>query len=198
MRAALDAAKATLQRMGVAGQTHLIPRLAEDVWPLVMDQTNGRSPPSGEPGPEKPKTGAKRNAALPGKAPVQPKADAPAKTDAPPAQPKADVPAEIDAPPARPKADALTETDALPAQPKADTPAELVVPPAPVPDEQPASAPSPEEASGKRGGDAEPGAPEKTLFPDGPDQTGQKVSAPKKKSGDSSSRKNPGKRNPKG
>jgi energy-coupling factor transport system substrate-specific component len=48
MRAALDAAKATIDRMGVVGQTHLIPRLAEDVWPLVLDQTNGREPPGKE------------------------------------------------------------------------------------------------------------------------------------------------------
>ncbi|MDR2418986.1 MAG: BMC domain-containing protein [Treponema sp.] len=42
LRAALDAAKATIDRMGAVGQTLLIPCLAEAVWPLIMDQTNGR------------------------------------------------------------------------------------------------------------------------------------------------------------
>jgi microcompartment protein CcmL/EutN len=91
MRAALDAAKATLDRMGIVGQTHLIPRLAEDVWPLIMDQTNGRDPsPRGNPpGPAKPPVPAK--AAVP----VEPR-------DAvgPPDLTAAPVPAETAVPPA--------------------------------------------------------------------------------------------------
>jgi microcompartment protein CcmL/EutN len=88
MRAALDAAKATLERMGVVGQTHLIPRLAETVWPLVMDQSNGRdpSPPGKAPGPKKPEA-PQEDAVLPEEAPVAAEADAPGEAlfpDAPP------------------------------------------------------------------------------------------------------------------
>jgi microcompartment protein CcmL/EutN len=35
MRAALDAARGALSRQGTAGLTHLIPRLADQVWPLI-------------------------------------------------------------------------------------------------------------------------------------------------------------------
>jgi energy-coupling factor transport system substrate-specific component len=69
MRAALDAAKATLDRMGAVGQTHLIPRLAEEVWPLIMDQTNGRDPPPPK-NPSGPATETK-DATVPDKPPVQ-------------------------------------------------------------------------------------------------------------------------------
>jgi microcompartment protein CcmL/EutN len=84
MRAALDAAKATLERMGVVGQTHLIPRLAETVWPLIMDQSNGRYPssPPKVPGPKKPEA-ALENAVLPEEAPVSAEADAPAEAGTP-------------------------------------------------------------------------------------------------------------------
>jgi energy-coupling factor transport system substrate-specific component len=84
MRAALDAAKATIVRMGAVGQTHLIPRLAEDVWPLVLDQTNGRDPPRKPPKPDKPKEPGKS------KEPDKPKepekmAELPARKETPPA-----------------------------------------------------------------------------------------------------------------
>jgi energy-coupling factor transport system substrate-specific component len=42
LRAALAAAQALMDRQGIDGTTHLIPRLAEQVWPLVA--------PSGMPG----------------------------------------------------------------------------------------------------------------------------------------------------
>jgi microcompartment protein CcmL/EutN len=35
MRAALDAAQATIDRYGVDGKTHLIPRLAPEVWAIL-------------------------------------------------------------------------------------------------------------------------------------------------------------------
>jgi microcompartment protein CcmL/EutN len=72
MRAALDAAKAAFQRMGVVGQTHLIPRVAEDVWSLIIDQTNGRDtpPPKDSFGPVKPGMAAKKSAHPPAKPPV--------------------------------------------------------------------------------------------------------------------------------
>jgi energy-coupling factor transport system substrate-specific component len=35
MRAALDAAWGVLSRQGTAGRVHLIPRLADQVWPLI-------------------------------------------------------------------------------------------------------------------------------------------------------------------
>ena len=35
MRAALDAAGGVISRQGTAGRTHLIPRLADQVWPLI-------------------------------------------------------------------------------------------------------------------------------------------------------------------
>jgi energy-coupling factor transport system substrate-specific component len=35
MRAALDAAQAVFTRQGIPGLTHLIPRLAEQVWPFI-------------------------------------------------------------------------------------------------------------------------------------------------------------------
>jgi hypothetical protein len=87
MRAALDAAKATLDRMGIVGKTHLISRLAEAVWPLIMDQTNGRdpSPPGNPPGPAKPKAVVKRGAPPLDDPPVPAKADVPAETSVSPA-----------------------------------------------------------------------------------------------------------------
>jgi microcompartment protein CcmL/EutN len=78
MRAALDAAKATIDRMGAVGQTHLIPRLAEDVWPLVLDQTNGRDPPRKPPEPEKPKGPEK-----PKEPEIKPVAELPAQEETP-------------------------------------------------------------------------------------------------------------------
>ena len=35
LRAALEAARALMDRMGTEGCTHLIPRLAEQVWPII-------------------------------------------------------------------------------------------------------------------------------------------------------------------
>jgi energy-coupling factor transport system substrate-specific component len=35
LRAALDAAQAMIDNNGIDGLTHLIPRLAEQVWPMV-------------------------------------------------------------------------------------------------------------------------------------------------------------------
>ena len=35
LRAALDAAKGMMDRAGIEGCTHLIPRLAEQVWPVI-------------------------------------------------------------------------------------------------------------------------------------------------------------------
>jgi hypothetical protein len=44
MRAALDAAQSTLDRMQVPGQTHLIPRLAPEVWDLIGDGAHPAAP----------------------------------------------------------------------------------------------------------------------------------------------------------
>jgi energy-coupling factor transport system substrate-specific component len=156
MRAALDAAKATFARMGVAGQTHLIPRLADDVWPLVMDQTNGRDPPPRQRPPESAKSGtaAKRDAAPPDKPPVPAEAGLPVE----PALPSVPVPVEgHDAP----ESPVVAEPPAL-------------VPP-----------PGEKEAHDKKAGEAQPGAPGKTLFPDAVSRPGQKGS------GKSPRRKNP-------
>jgi hypothetical protein len=73
MRAALDAAKAAIDRMGAVGQTLLIPRLAEEVWPLIMDQTNGRDPPplGNPPGPATLRVSETGGAAVPDKPPIQ-------------------------------------------------------------------------------------------------------------------------------
>jgi energy-coupling factor transport system substrate-specific component len=38
LRAALDAAQGLMAKQGIDGRTHLIPRLAEQVWPLVIPQ----------------------------------------------------------------------------------------------------------------------------------------------------------------
>jgi microcompartment protein CcmL/EutN len=191
MRAALDAAKATLDRMGVVGQTHLIPRLAEDVWPLIMDQTNGRdpSPPGNPPGPAKPKAAVKRNAALPDEPPVPAKADAPAETPVP----RAAVPAEphdAAGPPGLTAAPVPAETG---------VPVETAVPPASVPDEPPVmvSPPGKEGAPDKKDGGAGPNTRGGTLFPDEMSRSGRKASAPRKESGGASSGKNPRRGNPK-
>jgi microcompartment protein CcmL/EutN len=50
MRAALDAAQATLDRMQVPGQTHLIPRLAPEVWDLIGDGAIPAVAPQGSTG----------------------------------------------------------------------------------------------------------------------------------------------------
>jgi hypothetical protein len=48
VRAALDAAQSTIERLGLQGSTHLIPRLAQEVWSMLeMDA----APPSRNPGP---------------------------------------------------------------------------------------------------------------------------------------------------
>jgi len=39
LRAALDAAQALIERQGIEGCTHLIPRLAPDVWPMIVPGT---------------------------------------------------------------------------------------------------------------------------------------------------------------
>ena len=41
LRAALDAAQAVIDKQGIEGRTHLIPRLAEQVWPMVMEKRHG-------------------------------------------------------------------------------------------------------------------------------------------------------------
>jgi len=41
LRAALDAAQALMDRRGINGRTHLIPGLAEQVWPLVTEKRHG-------------------------------------------------------------------------------------------------------------------------------------------------------------
>jgi microcompartment protein CcmL/EutN len=193
MRAALDAAKATLERMGVAGQTHLIPRLAEDVWPLIMDQTNGRdpSPPGGSPGPARPRAAAKRDAALPDKVAVPVKAGVPVES----AVPSAPAPAEQPAAPESSVPAGPPDKVAVPAE--AGVPAEPAVPPVPAPAEQPAAAPPEGKAvPDKKAGEAKPNAPGGTLFPDEMSRSGRKASAPKKKNGGASSGKNPRKGNP--
>ena len=38
LRAALDAAQKIMDRLGIEGKTHLIPRLAEQVWPIIVTQ----------------------------------------------------------------------------------------------------------------------------------------------------------------
>jgi energy-coupling factor transport system substrate-specific component len=85
MRAALDAAKSVISRMGAEGQTHLIPRLAPDVWVMLETEFPPVRPPEDpKPGPEKPpespapKTPAKDEApGKPEKAAVENKAPAP-------------------------------------------------------------------------------------------------------------------------
>jgi hypothetical protein len=49
MRAALDAAQATIDRFGADGKTHLIPRLAPEVW-TILDEPP-RAPVPGKPVP---------------------------------------------------------------------------------------------------------------------------------------------------
>jgi energy-coupling factor transport system substrate-specific component len=49
MRAALDAAQGVLARQGIEGCTHLIPRLADQVWPLLGPSGN---PVAKEAGPD--------------------------------------------------------------------------------------------------------------------------------------------------
>ena len=39
LRAALDAARAFMDKRGIDGCTHLIPRLAEQVWPMIAPPT---------------------------------------------------------------------------------------------------------------------------------------------------------------
>ena len=39
LRAALDAAQKLMDRLGIEGKTHLIPRLAREVWPIIVPQT---------------------------------------------------------------------------------------------------------------------------------------------------------------
>lgn len=41
MRAALDAAQAVMNRLGIEGCTHLIPRLGEQVWPFLVPPDTG-------------------------------------------------------------------------------------------------------------------------------------------------------------
>jgi hypothetical protein len=203
MRAALDAAKATFERMGVAGQTHLIPRLAEDVWPLIMDQTNGRDPPRrGSPGPAKPGPAAKRDAAPPGKPPVPAKARVPVE---PAAVPPAPVSEERRGAPEPSVSAGPPDIAAAPVPAEADVPVEpAAVSPVPVSEERrgvsesPVSAGPPEEdAAEKEAGKIKPDASGGTLFPDEISRPGRKVSAPKKESGGASSGKSPRKRNPK-
>ncbi|MDR2785724.1 MAG: BMC domain-containing protein [Treponema sp.] len=215
MRAALDAAKATFERMGVVGQTHLIPRLAEDVWPLIMDQTNGRdpSPPRGSPGPASPRVAVKRSAAFPDKPPVPAETNSPAES----AVPSAPVPEEQHSAPessvpykpadlAKPAESTKpvesakpTELAAVPAA--ADAPAESAVTPVPAPEEPPAVESAPEEKDApvpdKKAGDAGPNMPGEMLFPDEMSRSGRKTPAPKKKNSGDSSGKNPRKGNPK-
>ena len=38
LRAALDAAQGLIDRLGIDGRTHLIPRLAGQVWPMITPQ----------------------------------------------------------------------------------------------------------------------------------------------------------------
>ena len=38
LRAALDAAQGLIDRLGIDGCTHLIPRLAEQVWPMIGER----------------------------------------------------------------------------------------------------------------------------------------------------------------
>jgi energy-coupling factor transport system substrate-specific component len=46
MRAALDAARAVMDRQRIEGYTHLIPRLAEQVWPFISPA--GTAPQKGK------------------------------------------------------------------------------------------------------------------------------------------------------
>ena len=39
LRAALDAAQKLMDRLGIEGKTHLIPRLAQEVWPMIVPHT---------------------------------------------------------------------------------------------------------------------------------------------------------------
>ena len=41
LKAALDAAQALIDRHGIDGRTHLIPRLAGQVWPFITEKRHG-------------------------------------------------------------------------------------------------------------------------------------------------------------
>jgi microcompartment protein CcmL/EutN len=58
MRAALDAARAIIERFGVDGKTHLIPRLAPEVWPILEEPFIAPVPAKAAPGKHIPPTAA--------------------------------------------------------------------------------------------------------------------------------------------
>ena len=43
LRAALDAAQGMIDRLGIDGCTHLIPRLAGQVWPMIAPSSGSKS-----------------------------------------------------------------------------------------------------------------------------------------------------------
>jgi microcompartment protein CcmL/EutN len=206
MRAALDAAKATIDRIGAVGQTHLIPRLAEDVWPLIMDQTNGRDPPPREPPAlEEPK--AAGDTAVKPSTPEDPvvQRDLPVPADA-------HIQTGISAPESVlsesvVRAGHSIPTDAL-IQPETTSPESVVqteplipaVPPVQIetseaesaPAETVGSIPMEEGTADKNGGEEEQGE-----HPDEAPVSEQEVPPPKKKSGGTLSENKPRKRNPK-